>query len=114
MQNKRKLKRWHLIYYLRVIDRDTKQPIGHLIDISENGMMLVSETPISLEQVFDLQMILPEEIAGMSDWNFKAKSLWSEPDINPGLSKTGFQLIDVHSEDVGTIECLIDDYGFRE
>jgi hypothetical protein len=114
MQNKRQLKRWHLIYYLRVLDRDTKQAIGHLIDISENGMMLVSETPIPLEQVFHLQMILPEEIAGVTNWDFDAKSLWSEPDINPSLSKTGFQLIDVRSEDVGTIECLIDDYGFRE
>ncbi|MCU0538243.1 MAG: PilZ domain-containing protein [Hydrococcus sp. Prado102] len=114
MQNKRKLKRWHLIYYLRVLDRDTKQPIGHLIDISENGMMLVSETPVALERVFHLQMILPEEIAGLTTWNFEAKSLWSEPDINPSLSKTGFQLLNVRSEDVGTIECLIDDYGFRE
>jgi PilZ domain len=114
MQEKRSLKRWHLIYYLRVLDRNTSQVLGHLIDINEQGMMLVSETPIPIKEVFHLQMILPEEIAGTVNWNFDAKSLWSEPDINPMLCKTGFQLLDVHPEDVGTIECLIDDYGFRD
>jgi hypothetical protein len=114
MQEKRRLKRWHLIYYLRVIDRNANQPIGHLIDINEEGMMLVSETPIPLNQEFQLQMVLPEEIAGVTQWDFHATSVWSEPDINPSLYKTGFHLLDVRLEDVGTIECLIDDYGFRD
>jgi hypothetical protein len=114
MQEKRKLKRWHLIYYLRVLDRNTGQPIGHLIDINPDGIMLVSEAPIPIDQLFQLQMILPEEIAGINHWNFEAKSLWCEPDINPSLHKTGFQLLGVHPEDIGVIECLIDDYGFRD
>ncbi|AFY78482.1 MAG: PilZ domain-containing protein [Hydrococcus sp. C42_A2020_068] len=114
MQEKRKLKRWHLIYYLRVRDRHTDKPIGHLIDISEGGMMLVSEAPIAVGRVFQFQMMLPEEIAGTTTWEFDAKSLWSQPDFNPSLYKTGFQLLNVIPEDIGTIECLIDDYGFRD
>jgi hypothetical protein len=114
MQEKRKLKRWHLIYYLRVIERHTNCAIGHLIDISEEGMMLVSEEPIPIDRVFQFQMMLPEQIAGTKVWEFDAKSLWCEPDLNPDLHKTGFHLINVLPEDIGTIECLIDDYGFRD
>lgn len=113
MQEKRKLKRWHLIYYLQVRDRHTSKAIGHLIDLNEEGMMLLSEAPLERDRIFHLQMTLPEEI-GMSNWEFDAKSLWSKPDINPNLYTTGFHLLNVLPEDVGTIECLIDDYGFRD
>lgn len=114
MQEKRHFKRWHLIYYLQVRDRHTSQAIGHLIDINQEGMMLLSEVPISCDRIFHLQMLLPEEVVGMTSWEFDAKSLWSKPDVNPNLHTTGFHLLNVLPEDVGMIECLIDDYGFRD
>jgi hypothetical protein len=114
MQEKRKLKRWHLIYYLQVRNRHTNKAIGHLIDINREGMMLLSEVPIERDRIFHLQMTLPEEVVGLTTWEFDAKSLWSKPDLNPRLYTTGLHLLNVLPEDVGMIECLIDDYGFRE
>ena len=57
MNEKRKLNRRHLIYYLRVFDRDTSILIGHLVDITAEGIMLISEDPIETDNIFQLKML---------------------------------------------------------
>jgi hypothetical protein len=44
MPEKRKLKRRQLIYYLRVLDRDSGALVGRLVDITTEGVMLLSES----------------------------------------------------------------------
>jgi hypothetical protein len=110
----RKLKRRHLIYYLRVFDRNTNQLLGHLVDITPEGAMLVSETPIPTAERFQLRMLLPAEIFGKDRLEFEAESIWSKNDINPDFYDTGFRLLDVNAEDAATISELIGEYGFRD
>ena len=50
----RKMQRRHLIYYLEAIDMDTGKPIGFLVDITTNGIMLMSEAPIEINKIFHL------------------------------------------------------------
>ena len=38
---KRQIKRRHLIYYLRIYDGISSRIIGHAVDISQQGMMLI-------------------------------------------------------------------------
>lgn len=113
MLEKRKLKRCHLIYYLRVFNKNTQELLGHLVDVHTEGMMLLSETPIETPANFQLQMILPEEILGTQTWNFEAQSKWCGLDANPQFYKTGFQFLYAFPHDIELIENLIEDYGFR-
>ena len=46
MDDQRKLKRRHLIYYLRVFDAESGDVLGHIIDIHTEGFLLISEHPI--------------------------------------------------------------------
>jgi hypothetical protein len=46
MQEKRKLKRRHLIYYLRVFEKNTDTLLGYLVDITPEGIMIMSESPV--------------------------------------------------------------------
>ncbi len=48
--NKRQLKRVHLIYYLRIFDNNSGNNIGHLVDITTQGIMMISEKPIPAGQ----------------------------------------------------------------
>ncbi len=59
MEKKRSQKRWHLIYYLRVFDRDTNEMIGHLVNITTEGIMLISDQTIDLDKTFHLRMLWP-------------------------------------------------------
>ncbi len=114
MKEKRRVKRRHLIYYLRVFEKNTDQPIGHMVDISTEGMMLISEDPIKTDHVFELRMVLPVEIEGSREIIFFAKSKWCGEDENPDFYNTGFQLINLSPEHIKVIEYLVQKFCFRE
>ena len=110
----RKFKRRHLIYYLRVYDRSTGVLIGHLADITTDGIMLVSEAPIKTDKDFKFKMTLPAELEGSRDITFDASSIWSHKDVNPDFYATGFKIDNIERKDIELIEILIDTFGFRD
>jgi hypothetical protein len=114
MQKHRKLKRRHLIYYLRVFDKGSGIEIGHLVDVTKEGMMLISERPLATGQTMDLYMLLPQEIFGREELGFQAQCMWSRPDINPSFFDSGLRLTGVDDKDKECIEDLIVQYGFRD
>jgi len=81
--NKRQLKRVHLIYYLRIFDSNSGINVGHLVDITTQGIMMISEEPIPVGKEFSLKMQLPGTITGREEIEFSAQSLWCKKDINP-------------------------------
>ncbi len=114
MTEKRKAKRRHIIYYLRVFDRKTDQLIGQMVDITTNGMKLVSKSAIEPETSLELRMVLPEEIDNQTEILFDAKSLWCKRDINPNFFSVGFEFIRISPEDVNIIKNLIYEFSFRD
>ena len=90
MAERRELKRRHLIYYLRVFDRNTDKIIGHLVDITTEGLMLISEGPLETDAIFELRMDLPSEIEGVRKMDCLAHSRWCRKDDNPDFFNTGF------------------------
>ncbi len=114
MAERRKLERRHLIYYLRVFERGTGRLVGHLVDISTEGLMLLSEEPIEIDRVFYFRMTLPTEIRSSAHVTFTARSIWCKPDNSPDFYATGFSFEEVTSEDIRVIENLIDAYGLKD
>ena len=112
--DKRHIKRSHLIYYLRVFDRITNETLGHLVDITPEGAMLISESTIPVNTHFEFRMMLPAEIFGRTTLDFDAESLWCKRDTNPDFFDTGFRLLNVELRDTAIIARLIDEYGFRD
>ncbi|MBW1707554.1 MAG: PilZ domain-containing protein [Deltaproteobacteria bacterium] len=114
MEVKRKQKRRDLITYLRVFGENAEQPIGHLVTITTDGMMLISEEPIETGKVFQLRVVLPAEIEGSKEVSLPAKSMWCREDENPAFYNTGFQLINPSPNHIKIIEHLIQKYCFKE
>ena len=106
----RKLKRRQLIYYLQVVDRNTRQPLGRLVDITTSGIMLISEMPFELNVVYKFKMILPPNFPADRYITFDAQSLWTAPDLNTDLFCTGFQFVKVSEKDIVMITDLIGEY----
>ncbi len=111
---RRKLKRRYLLFYSRVFNSLTQDLIGHLVDITSDGAMLISEEPIKLNMIFELRMELSKEVSEKPYMDFSAKSLWSKADIDPHYYDTGFQFINISPEDAQIIQKIIDVYGFRD
>lgn len=111
---KRQLKRRHLIYYLRVFNNQNNQLIGHLVDITSKGIMLISENPVNTGVDYEMRMTLPAEILAKSDILLKGTCLWCKKDINPDFYASGFNVQELPVNDILVIESLIQRYGFQD
>lgn len=116
MQERRRLKRRTLIYYLRVTDDASGQDLGHLVDITTEGILVMSPTPIEVGKTFRLRMQLPDSdgAAGKEPVQFEARSLRNSRDVNHDFIDTAFQVTSLSPHHRSHIESLIDDYGFRD
>jgi hypothetical protein len=114
MSDRRKLKRVHLIFYLRVFQDDSRVPLGHLVDITKEGLMLISEEQLELDKEYHLRMDLPQEINGSTVVHFRAISKWCTPDVNPSFYNTGFQLENVDEDHIRIIRNLITRFRFKD
>lgn len=112
--NKRKLKRRHLIYYLRVFQRGNNALIGHMVDVTREGIMIMSEEPIEADKDFEFRMDLPAEIWGKKFIDFDARSLWCRKDANPDFYNTGFTMLKIAPADMTAIDRLVSQYGFQD
>lgn len=113
-EDRRSIKRRHLIYYLRVWNTDTREMLGHMVDITTGGLMLISEQIIPPDQQFNLEMRWHDPESGERIIHFRAKSLWSRPDVNPAFQDTGFMLLDQTPEVLLRIRELIGELGFQD
>ena len=107
---KRRHKRLQLIYYLRVFDRKSGQLMGHMVDITAEGIMLLSDQPIKNKTVFELAMVLPPSVGEKKRIAFDAMSVWSRRDVNPDFYDTGLKFINITPEDAMVIRQLTDDF----
>jgi len=112
--DRRAIKRRHLIYYLRVWDIKENKVLGHLVDINTDGLMLISEQKIPLQQTYDLEIRWQDPDMGDRHINFRAESRWSSNDVNPSFHDTGFQFLDVNEDALSPIQGLISRYGFQD
>ena len=111
--DKRQLKRVHLIYYLRIFDNESGANIGHLVDITTQGIMMISEEVIPAGKDFSFKMQLPATITGREEIRFNARCLWCKKDFNPDFYVSGYQINEITSQEVKTITALINAYGFK-
>ena len=94
---------------MTVIDLDTDQTIGRLLNITTDGLMLLSVIPIELEKLYRFEINLSSAIDGHSVLRLGADSLWSNPLNDDKNFWTGFQIIDISEQNKKIIQHLVDD-----
>ncbi len=108
--------RRHLIYYLKVENRDTNELIGRIVDITSKGLLLISrdriEPQLEIPVRIELGDELFEQVHGHLELNIRCR--WSKEDINPDYFVNGFEFIDQTREKEAIIRSLIEAIGFRE
>ena len=112
MDDRRHQKRKDFSYYMRLVDNDTQDLVGHLVDISSGGFKLDSQSPIPINKDFRLRMDLTSEIANKPAMVFVARSKWCEVDpLDPFIYNVGFQLINISPADLEIIIRMMEKYG---
>jgi len=110
---KRMVSRKYLVFYLRVFDGMSNKILGHLVDISDRGMMLVCDAPIEVNEDYRLRMRLPTAFKDRQEILFSATSRWCKLDSNPDFHLAGFQMHDLEPQNKQLIAALIRDFGYH-
>jgi len=112
MSERRSDERKDFSYYMRLVNNDTQELVGHLVDISSGGFKLDSQAPIPINRDFRLRLDLTSEVADKPAMTFVARSKWCETDpLDPFVYNVGFQLISIASIDLEIINRMIEKYG---
>lgn len=108
----RRIERHQLPCFLQVFNRFTDKPIGYLGNISNEGLMLVSQLPMMVDVDFELRLKIPGPEGAVHAVDFTATCLWSREDINPQHYDSGFILLQAPAEYWQLIVALVQYFSF--
>jgi hypothetical protein len=114
MIEKRKSPRKVADEVLEVSDQITGTQIGRVVNISAEGLMLLSQEPIVTGSVYQLEMTLSEHDGSSRQISFGAEAVWTTEASQPESFWTGFRIIDISGDDVLSIDNLIMDWHSTE
>lgn len=86
----RRIERHQLPYFLRVFNSVTDKPIGFLGNVSEDGLMLISQLPMMIGADFDLRLKIPMAGGCHQVIDLNACCLWCHEDTTPTITTPGF------------------------
>ncbi len=112
MVERRRLPRRNFSYYMRVMNENTGELVGHLADISTGGFRLETAMPIPQNRDFYFRIELPNDIANKTHMVFGARSRWCQKDrFDPALFDVGFQIINMMPGDFEIFARMFEKYG---
>ena len=114
MNERRRLSRRDFSYYMRLVDNDTQELVGHLVDLSSGGFKLDSQKPIPLNKDYRFRMELTSEVADQPYMVFLARSRWCQVDpLDPFIYNVGFQLLTISPSGFEIFNRMMEKYGTK-
>ena len=105
-------KRRHLFYYLKVLDSPTRRLIGHLVDLSPAGMLLLVHDPLAIGADYRLRLQLPEACGDRHDLIVEARSVSCRREDSADRWGVSFRLGDVPRGDRALLQSMIYKFEF--
>ncbi len=115
MLERRNIKRRSISYYLRIVDTKANKLIGHLADISLQGLKIDSQVPIPAPKEYRLRIYTAADVSDKDYIEFVASSRWCQQNpIEPGLYDIGFEIITIDPHDAEIIQRIMEKYSTSE
>jgi hypothetical protein len=112
MLDRRRTRRNPLISALPAVNRDTGEKIGQVVDISQDGLMLVTGADVPVQNEYRLRLELPRSrFYQETAWECEATSLWSSAAAQSRLVNVGFRLHQITDRDRQLIESVVAEHG---
>ncbi len=107
----RRLERKELSQTVVIHDTINGGVFGELVNITSEGLMIMTDREIETQAIFQLSLQLPEPIQGSDHVILGADCLWCRRAENFYRYWAGFQVIDASEQAISQIEALIDLYA---
>jgi hypothetical protein len=116
MDEKRKSVRKYLYNYSQVLDNKNNRIAGRLVNITPEGMMIMSDEPIEQNEKFEFKINLPLGMMAIATDNsieFKGNCRWCRESYNPDYYDVGFEFTDIPEASKNTIDYLMKFHSFN-
>ena len=116
METPRRLERKALIYHIPVANRETGEIVGHLGNVTSEGMMLICQKALEPKGALPLplEMSVPAGLNENKRIAFDARVVWCRPDVHPGLHCAGFHIERISETDQALIEATMRNFASRQ
>ena len=94
-RDNRKKNRLDVDQAVPVFNLHTDETMGHIVNITEHGFLLLSDFPIKQNKIFQFRFLIGEDPRNIE---LGADSLWGELTMEPEKYWTGFSIIDISEE----------------
>jgi hypothetical protein len=111
MSERRKQARKATNDYFMVYDRRTNHLVGRVLDLTPDGAMMISETPVPEQVTIECKMHMPRMIGRRRYVYFDAACKWCRKNRRLGWYETGYALLNVSPEDQELIDYLIGEWS---
>ena len=109
-----KLQRQELSTTIMIRNTMTGELVGELVNITVEGLMIISDQEMSTNAIFQYCLELPETIDGPRRIDLGVDCLWSRPAENFNRHWSGYQIIDASPDAIKTIDELISGYAGQD
>ncbi|MFH1699639.1 MAG: PilZ domain-containing protein [Candidatus Zixiibacteriota bacterium] len=92
---------------LQVFDIHTKQLMGHTLDMSLEGMKLLSVYPLRVHHLYFCRVPLDKKIYGYSELSFDAECRWCKKNEETGFYNSGYLLKFHKAKNIEIIEAVL-------
>lgn len=99
MKKHRRRPRKNTPHLVKVLDVTTGKPVGRVVDITADGMMLVMENRMEPGRRIDVDIVLPVMVQARTEVQVEAEAVWCKQDSNPKYFKVGFRFVNLAGED---------------
>jgi hypothetical protein len=110
MKEFRRSRRRQLAETVQVTDSMTDMVIGHIGNVSETGMLVMSNAPLVADALYQLRFGLPDGPVRLP-FEVGAHLLWRDQASAPGQAWTGFRFITMSDEQMQQLRRWIDAPG---
>lgn len=113
MNERRHANRHQLLFNARVYDADNGHVIGHLSNVSEDGLMVVTEQPLPVGYSHRVRIPLPVEFDGLGELTTETTVAWTERATHPAYHRNGLRALSLDAEQRRVLTRLVEDYDLR-
>lgn len=107
----RRQERVRLIYQLRIFETVTGWLVGHVVDITSTGILVVGERPVKAGREYELRMDLPRNVMSDGSLTLRAQCRWCRAEeVDADTFTMGFDITVIDAETRSIVETLIRDF----
>lgn len=112
MPERRTTPRKNVTFYMRVLNDDTQEILGHMVEVSMVGLRLETAVPLPQNKDYYLRLELTPDLGSVPYIVFIARTKWCKMDeILPNLYHVGFEIVEIMPEDKMVFARILEKYG---